>query len=458
VGAYHSSCIPLAAGYPAYRAVQVDEEPRNVSFVRSNVVCGMSISRTRRNLFSTLSQTGSSFIPLRSTERADYLHTYRITGALLAEMLFPSKGDGGTPSSKIPGSDSPEMASAPIGNLGESHLSTPSFRHEDRSWDDQLKCPASPKKRKTDTNSAINVPDEALLQAVEYVVAKAMRRFTEPTASGGSLQDLQSLRSEMNDNINKVHMQLTQLVNTAMMKMQAEVNKRAVEVLPKLEQMHSGTPMQDKGGAVPSFRGNSTPGSATQEPVRQRQDQSKRVAQPTWAGITGAGGHASMSWTTVTNGKKKLKKHPLDQRRILLTRDSQSHDCDSRDVMFEVNKALAHARAHVTVRLIKLRYTEKGNLSGMMRENICAEELLAHAAIVMTAVQKLDPAVVSMEKKERWRKLRVHGVALDRYMGEGGLDVAREEIEVMTGEKLPHAPQWIKTETLNEMGASNGPL
>jgi hypothetical protein len=141
-----------------------------------------------------------------------------------------------------------------------------------------------------------------------------MRRSTEPTASGSSLQDLQSLRSEMNDNINKIHIQLTQLVNTAMIKMQAEANKPAVEVLQKLEQMHSGAPMQDKGGAVPSFRGESTPGSATQDPGRQRQAQSERAAQPTWAGITGAVGHASMNWTTVTNGKKKLKKHPLDQR------------------------------------------------------------------------------------------------------------------------------------------------
>lgn len=35
--------------------------------------------------------------------------------------------------------------------------------------------------------------------------------------------------------------------------------------------------------------------------------------------------------------------------------------------MFEVKKALAHARAHVAVRLINLRYTEKGNLSGVVR-------------------------------------------------------------------------------------------
>jgi hypothetical protein len=123
------------------------------------------------------------------------LHTYKIAGALLAGMLLHSKGDGRNPSSDVPGSDSPGMASAPIGNFGESHLSTPSFRREDRNWDDQLTCPASPKKRKTDTDSAINVPDEAFLQAVEYAVAKGMRSFTEPAASGGSLHDLQSLRS-----------------------------------------------------------------------------------------------------------------------------------------------------------------------------------------------------------------------------------------------------------------------
>jgi hypothetical protein len=48
------------------------------------------------------------------------------------------------------------------------------------------------------------------------------------------------------------------------------------------------------------------------------------------------------------------------------------------------------------------------------------------------------------------RKLRVDGIALDRHMSEGGLDVAREEIEMMTGEQLPCAPRWIEADTLGE--------
>jgi hypothetical protein len=64
--------------------------------------------------------------------------------------------------------------------------------------------------------------------------------------------------------------------------------------------------------------------------------------------------------------------------------------------------------------------------------------------------KKLDPEVAYTEKTERWLKLRVHGVELDHYMSESGLDVAREEIELMTGEQLPFAPRWIKGDTLAE--------
>jgi hypothetical protein len=46
--------------------------------------------------------------------------------------------------------------------------------------------------------------------------------------------------------------------------------------------------------------------------------------------------------------------------------------------MFEVNKALAHTRAKVIVRLIKIGYIEKGNLIGILGENAYAEDLFAY--------------------------------------------------------------------------------
>lgn len=78
------------------------------------------------------------------------------------------------------------------------------------------------------------------------------------------------------------------------------------------------------------------------------------------------GSQATTGYTKVTNGKKKLKKHLLNERRVLFARNSQSHTRDPRDITFEVNTA------HVAVRLNSLRYTEKGNLFGVMREDACA--------------------------------------------------------------------------------------
>jgi len=100
--------------------------------------------------------------------------------------------------------------------------------------------------------------------------------------------------------------------------------------------------------------------------------------------------------------------------------------------------------------MVGLRYTKRGNLSGLTVEHARADDMLEHAAIVGAAVRTLDPAVTEIEELEKWRKLQVHGIILDRYLWEGGLDMAREKIELMTGEQLPYAPRWIRTDGLEE--------
>jgi hypothetical protein len=67
----------------------------------------------------------------------------------------------------------------------------------------------------------------------------------------------------------------------------------------------------------------------------------------------------------------------------------------------EVNKALAYARAHVAVRLINLRYIDKGNLSGVVHENAYAEDLLEFTLAVISIMQKLVPIVINVEKTEK---------------------------------------------------------
>ena len=280
-----------------------------------------------------------------------------------------------------------------------------------------------------------------LLHAMQDMIAEALSGITGPRTVAGCSHDAHVFRAEVEKELQNVQLQLTQLVTTAMASMQAEADRRADSMLQSLKQMLASTPRPETSSRTPQLLKSAPQEGTTHFPEVQRK-------QTSWASITGSG--AGNGWTTVTNGKKKVKKHPRDQRRVLFIRNVQTHNCDPRDIMFEANKALAHARAHVTIRLTKMGYTDKGNLTGVLSENASADELLNYAAVVMAAVKKLDPEVAYMEKTEKWLKLRVHGVALDRYMNEGGLEIAREEIELMTGEHLPFAPRWIKGDTLAE--------
>lgn len=154
--------------------------------------------------------------------------------------------------------------------------------------------------------------------------------------------------------------------------------------------------------------------SNAEEMERQGEPRPRQGTQKTWAKVVGAVAKSASARTTVVH-KKKTKKHPLEQRRNLFVSNNMGPERDPKDVMFEVNKALAHKKADVTVRLISLRYTKKGHLSGLMHENANAD-LLRYGAVAFAAACKADPAIIDIEKAGKWRKLRVHGVALDRYL------------------------------------------
>jgi hypothetical protein len=196
------------------------------------------------NFFSTLSQTKSSFIPLESGNRAEHVHTNDVSSALLAGMLPPSEGDGGTPSSVLQEFGSPGKASGPIGSLGSLanyQLATSGFRNvrpQDREeWQKATRCPASPKKRKVDQANIIRISEDGLVQLVENTMTRILRDFVALEPTTGSIGEAQALRGEVEANISKVKIELMQLVNTTMERMQAEAERRAEAMLQKLTQM-----------------------------------------------------------------------------------------------------------------------------------------------------------------------------------------------------------------------------
>jgi hypothetical protein len=193
-------------------------------------------------------------------------------------MSPSSEGGGGTPSSEVPGSGERGEAPQPIGSLAEYQFLTPSFRHRGtqgwEEWQSATACPASPKKRKVDPATSINISGEGLVRLVEETMARILRGFVAPTSTTGSQEGVQALQTEMKDNINKVQTQLMQLVNTAMAKVQAEVDRRADVTLQKLVQMLNSAPKKDNDRAIPPSRADVALGRAAQISSRQGQQQS----------------------------------------------------------------------------------------------------------------------------------------------------------------------------------------
>jgi hypothetical protein len=149
-----------------------------------------------KNFFTTLSPIKSSSIPLESADRAEHVHTNNVFNALLAGMSSSSEGDGGTPSSVLPGIGSPGKTSEPIGSFGslaDYQLVTSSFRgvrpQEWEEWQQATRCPASPKKRKAEQADIISIPEDGLVQLVEDTMTRILRGFVAPTPVAGAGED-----------------------------------------------------------------------------------------------------------------------------------------------------------------------------------------------------------------------------------------------------------------------------
>jgi hypothetical protein len=229
----------------------------------------------------------------------------------------------------------------------------------------------SPKKRKADEDSTVCFPVHELTDEIENAMTRTLRCF----ATDRRLEDVQSLRNEMKVNMDQIRVQLSQLIADAVTKVQVEADKRVEAVIQRLKLAFNVTP---KDGAQ----------SVAPPPTIQQ----KQAGQSTWASIARGGmGPQVNEWTTVSGHKTKrkttrvLKKHSKNQRRVLFSREQDSPQCsDPRTIMLEINKAL-QVEANATVRLIEMRYTRKGHLSGVVDENARADDLLEHTTAVIVA-------------------------------------------------------------------------
>ena len=60
--------------------------------------------------------------------------------------------------------------------------------------------------------------------------------------------------------------------------------------------------------------------------------------------------------------------------------------------------------------------------------------------ILIRATKMVNAAVIG-EALEHWHRLKVHGMPLERYLGEGKMELFRKEVELSTGIQLKTIPR-----------------
>ena len=93
--------------------------------------------------------------------------------------------------------------------------------------------------------------------------------------------------------------------------------------------------------------------------------------------------------------------------------------------------------------MLKLAYTQKGQLSGLLGEFSASQEVLKHKDLIITAARVCDPLVIGVQQIETWVKLKVHRIPLNRYLG--NLELAKEEIEIQNKSILPQPLRWLRS-------------
>lgn len=86
-------------------------------------------------------------------------------------------------------------------------------------------------------------------------------------------------------------------------------------------------------------------------------------------------------------------------------------------------------------------------ISVLLTEKSSAEQLVGNQSnILIGAAKVVDVTVIGVEALEHWQRLKMHGISLAKYLGEGKMEVFCQEIKSSTGMKLKTVPCWLISE------------
>lgn len=166
-------------------------------------------------------------------------------------------------------------------------------------------------------------------------------------------------------------------------------------------------------------------------------------------------------WTQVVYKNRKVnQRQPTKStvkiehqgRRILFPREVSGQQASGQykseaDLMLALNEALQKAGEAQDIRFSRVRYAPSGAISALLTEKADAGLLVPRwSNLLIRAAKSVDTLVVGVEILEHWQRLKVHGMPLERYLGDGKMDLLKREVESSTGIQLKTVPRWLVSE------------
>jgi len=160
-------------------------------------------------------------------------------------------------------------------------------------------------------------------------------------------------------------------------------------------------------------------------------------------------------WQTVPMKPKKARKikeltpipsQEREARRLIFRRKEGTGALqkDRADLIFALNEALDREHLPSFLRIYDAGYTKSGALTALLQRGALSSMVLPdYTDLLLTAARQIDPAIIALEASEQWYRLKVHGVAVQRYLTQG-LGLARREIETAGELRLKRDPVWLR--------------
>lgn len=188
----------------------------------------------------------------------------------------------------------------------------------------------------------------------------------------------------------------------------------------------------------------------------------KTVPEPAWQEVSKKIRRAPQKVEEHASQEMKQENASQEKKHILIERKKaggrQLAKID--EIVLMTNSVLEKLQAPISCRALTGRYTKSENITLMFGSKADVEKIVERAGNpILHAIRTLDSAVEAVKVAEKWVKIKVHTVNVDKYSQKQGMTMATREIESTYGITMPFAPQWLKAaETIRKSDKAHSTL